>query len=357
MKITDIQTNIITIPLHTEFKTALRTVRSIENVLVTILTESELVGFGSGAPATVITGETVSSILGAIEVIHANIIGMEIENHEAILQRLNNCIVGNMSAKAAVDMAVYDLLAKSLQTPLYKFLGGLSDMVETDITISLDSPENMARESQDKVTEGFSILKIKVGSNPELDIERLIAINRAVGNKAQIRIDANQGWTAKEALNISRELSHRKIPIELIEQPVRAADFEGLRNVRNFSSFPVFADESIFSPRDALDLINMNGVDGINIKLMKCGGIYNGLKIAAIAESAGIPCMIGSMMECHVSVTAAAHLAAGKTIIRKYDLDAPLFCSFNPAAGGIIYKGSQVLLPKGPGLGIEKMLV
>jgi len=357
MKITEIKTNVITIPLHTEFKTALRTVRSIENVLVTVLTDSALVGFGSGAPATVITGETVSSILGAIEVIHASIIGMEVENHEAILQRLNNCIVGNMSAKAAVDMAIYDLLAKSLQTPLYKLLGGLADSLETDITISLDSPENMVKESQEKVAEGFSILKIKVGSNPELDIERLSTINRAVGNKVQIRIDANQGWTAKDAVNISNELSQRKIPIELIEQPVRAADYEGLRTVRNRSSFPVFADESIFSPRDALDLITMNGVDGINIKLMKCGGIYNGLKIAAIAESAGIPCMIGSMMESHISVTAAAHFAAAKTVIRSYDLDAPLFCSFNPAKGGISYQGSQVLLPEHPGLGIEKILV
>ena len=358
MKITDIKTKVITIPLHTEFKTALRTVRSIENVLVTVLTDSALVGFGSGAPATVITGETVSSILGAIEVIHASIIGMDVKkNHEAIFQRLNNCIVGNMSAKAAIDMALYDLLAKSLQIPLYKLLGGRSDSVETDITISLDSPEHMVKESQEKIAEGFSILKIKVGSNPVMDIERLSAINAAVGNNVQIRIDANQGWTAKEAVNISNELSRRKIPIELIEQPVRAADFEGLRTVRNRSSFPVFADESIFSPRDALDLISMNGVDGINIKLMKCGGIYNGLKIAAIAESAGIPCMIGSMMESHISVTAAAHFAAGKTVIRSYDLDAPLFCSFNPAKGGISYRGSQVLLPENPGLGIEKILV
>lgn len=357
MKITDIKTKVITIPLHTEFKTALRTVRSIDNVIVTVLTDSSLVGFGSGAPATVITGETVSSILGAIEVIHASIIGMDIENHEAILQRLNNCIVGNMSAKAAVDMALYDLLAKSLQMPLYKLLGGLSDSVETDITISLNSPEHMVKESHEKIAEGFSILKIKVGSNPGQDVERLSAINRAVGNNVQIRIDANQGWTAKEAVNISNELSQRKIPIDLIEQPVRAADFEGLRTVRNRSLFPVFADESIFSPRDALDLISMNGVDGINIKLMKCGGIYNGLKIAAIAESAGIPCMIGSMMESHISVTAAAHFAAAKTIIRSYDLDAPLFCSFNPAKGGISYQGSQVLLPENPGLGIEEILV
>jgi L-alanine-DL-glutamate epimerase-like enolase superfamily enzyme len=138
-----------------------------------------------------------------------------------------------------------------------------------------------------------------------------------------------------------------------MEQPVAAADFEGLRFVRENIAFPVYADESVFSPRDALRLVNMGAVDGLNIKLMKCGGIYNGLKIAAIAETAGIACMIGSMMECHLSVTAAAHLAVSRRVITAYDLDAPLFCSFNPVEGGISYKGPEVRLNGAPGLGVS----
>ncbi|MCF6239114.1 MAG: hypothetical protein L3J79_09970, partial [Candidatus Marinimicrobia bacterium] len=143
--------------------------------------------------------------------------------------------------------------------------------------------------------------------------------------------------------------------IELMEQPVPAHDFEGLRYVRENVSMPVYADESIFSPHDALTLVSMNAVDGLNIKLMKCGGIYNALKIVAIAETAGIPCMIGSMMESHISVAAAAHLAASRTVIKRYDLDAPLFCSFNPAVGGISYQGSKVCFSDAPGLGIESI--
>ncbi len=355
MKITDIRTRIVTIPLLTEFKTALRSVSTIDNILVAIATDSEQTGFGGAAPAAVITGETVSSILGAIEVIGGAITGMNIENHEAVLQRMNSCIVGNMSAKAAVDMAVYDLLAKSFQTPLYRLLGGQTKRIETDMTISIDSPENMVKESQQRVAEGFSILKIKVGSDPLVDIERLSAIFTAVGRNIRIRIDANQGWTVKQALLVSAELSRRQLPLELIEQPVRAADLEGLKTVCNRSPFPVYADESVFSPRDALEVIRLKAVDGINIKLMKCGGIYNGLKIAAIAESAGIPCMIGSMMESHLSVTAAAHFGAAKTVISGYDLDAPLFCSSSPVEGGIEYQGSEVLLPEAPGLGIVKI--
>jgi len=357
MKITDIKIQLVTIPLVTTFKTALRSVDRIENILVTVLTDSDQVGFGSAAPAAVITGETVSSIIGGIEHIRDNLLGMEIGNSEKIFQRLNSCIIGCMSAKAAVDMAIYDLLAKSLEIPLYILLGGLTHDVETDITVSLDTSEKMIAESREKISRGFDILKIKVGGKPEHDIHRLQVIQEAIGREIRIRIDANQGWTAKEAVRVGRELEHRGIDVELMEQPVPARDFEGLRYVRDNVAFPVFADESVFSPGDALELINMNAVDGLNIKLMKCGGIYNALKIVSIAETAGIPCMIGSMMECHVSVSAAAHLAVSRTVIGRYDLDAPLFCSMNPVVGGISYRGSQVCFSDAPGLGIDKILV
>ena len=357
MEITDIKTRIITIPLITTFKTALRSVDRIENILVTILTDSGQVGYGSAAPAAVITGETVSSIIGGIEHIRDSITGMEIDNSERIFQRLNSCIIGCMSAKAAVDMAVYDLLAKSLKIPLYRLLGGLTHDVETDITVSLDTPEKMIAESREKLNRGFGILKIKVGGDPELDIQRLESIHKAIGTRVKIRIDANQGWSGKEAVKVGRELERRGIAIELMEQPVSARDFEGLRYVRDNVAFPVYADESVFSPEDALELIRMNSVDGLNIKLMKCGGIYNALKIAAIAETAGIPCMIGSMMEGHISVSAAAHLAVSRTIIGRYDLDAPLFCSMNPATGGMFYQGSRVCLPDSPGLGITDISI
>ncbi len=352
MIITDISTKIISIPLITTFKTALRTIDEIENIIVTVETDSGQVGFGSAAPTAVITGDTVSSILGGIEHIRESLAGLEIGNWESIFHRLNNCIIGNMSAKAAVDMAIYDLLAKSLEIPLYRLLGGLTNNVRTDITVSLDTEKKMIAESKEKVGRGFDILKIKVGGDLELDIRRLQAIQEAVGPEVSIRIDANQGWSGKEAVWVGNELERRGINIELMEQPVPAKDFEGLRYVRDNVAFPVYADESLFSPRDALELIRMNAVDGLNIKLMKCGGIYSALQIVSIAEAAGIPCMIGSMMESHVSVTAAAHLAASKAVIRKYDLDAPLFCSRNPAEGGISYQGAGVVFADAPGLGI-----
>lgn len=357
MRIKDISTQVIGITLKTPFKTALRTVSRIDNILVTVVLEDGCLGFGSAAPATVITGETVASISGGIAHIRDNLVGMDLETHEAVFQRLNSCMAGGMSAKAAVDMALYDLIGKSLGVPVYRLLGGNPDELKTDITISLDSLEKMEAESREKVKEGFDILKIKVGADPILDLERIQVIREAAGEHVGLRIDANQGWTAKQAIRVGRELERLGIAVELMEQPVAAADFEGLRFVRENIAFPVYADESVFSPCDALRLVNMGAVDGLNIKLMKCGGIYNGLKIAAIAETAGIPCMIGSMMECHLSVTAAAHLAASRRVIASYDLDAPLFCSFNPVEGGISYKGPKVCLNAAPGLGIGGFVV
>ncbi|MFK5926279.1 MAG: dipeptide epimerase [Desulfuromusa sp.] len=353
MKITDIVIQTITIPLLTPFKTALRTVTEIENILVTVTTDSELVGYGGAAPTAVITGDTLGSIIGGIKHIRDNIVGMDLDIAEVIFQRLNNCLIGNTSAKAAVDMAIYDLLAKSLGIPLYQLLGGKVNKLETDITISLDTLEKMVTESQQKLKDGFKILKVKVGGDPQLDIERLQAIQDAVGAEIKIRIDANQGWNAKEAVLVGRELERRNLNIELMEQPVSARDFVGMKFVREQLSLPVVADESLFSPRDALELVTMGAVDGLNIKLMKCGGIYNALKITAIAEAASIPCMIGSMMESHVSVTAAAHFAVSHSIIKRFDLDAPLFCSQNPAVGGIHYRGPEVCLSNAAGLGIE----
>jgi len=330
-------------------------VTAIENILVTVATDSDLVGYGGAAPTAVITGDTLASIVGGIEHIRDSIVGMKIENSEFIFQRLNSCLIGNNSAKAAVDMAIYDLIAKSVGVPLYRLFGGTANVLETDITVNLDTLEKMVAESQKQLQDGFNILKIKVGGDPQLDIQRLQSIQDAIGTAVKIRIDANQGWNAKEAVLVGKELQRRNLNIELMEQPVPARDFEGMRYVRDQLLMPVVADESVFSPQDALELIRLRAVDGLNIKLMKCGGIYNALKIVAIAEAAGIPCMVGSMMESHVSVTAAAHFAVSRTSVYRYDLDAPLFCSINPANGGISYQGNKVSLPDLPGLGIDSL--
>jgi len=356
MKLLEIQAETILIPLKQPFTTALRSVDRIENVCVRITTDTEHTGFGGAAPTAVISGETVPSILGALKHIHDSLSGMNIEDAEIIFQKLNACMIGNHSAKAAVDMAVHDLLGKQYGLPLFRLLGGTAGPLETDMTVSMDSPEKMASDSLEKVGQGFGILKIKVGKDPALDISRIMAVRKAIGPGIKLRIDANQGWKPKEAVVVINRLSKEHVDIELIEQPVSAKDYAGMRFVRDRVDIPVIADESVFSAADVLRLIEMQAADGINIKLMKCGGIFNALKIAAIAESAGLTCMVGSMMESSLSVTAAAHLACSRSVIGAYDLDAPLFCSINPVRGGIHYRASTITIPDGHGLGISSIL-
>lgn len=356
MKITDIKLGRISIPLKRPFKTALRTVYSVEDIIVRIETDTGHVGYGEAPPTGVITGDTTGAIIGAIEDhIKKHLIGMEIENFEEIMIRLEKSVVKNFSAKAAIDIALYDLYGQLYNAPVYKLLGGYRKEIITDITISVNEPEEMAQDSIAAIEEGYKTLKIKVGKDANTDIKRMQAIRSAVGYDVDIRIDANQGWNPKEAIHTLRKMEDAGLKIELVEQPVPAHDFEGLKLVTDNVSIPVLADESVFSPMDAMKIIQMRAADLINIKLMKTGGIHNALKICSIAEIYGVECMIGCMLESKVSVTAAVHLAAAKSIITKIDLDGPVLCKEDPVDGGAIFDNYKISLKDEPGFGFKNI--
>ncbi|KLU66578.1 L-Ala-D/L-Glu epimerase [Desulfosporosinus acididurans] len=354
MKITDIKIGHISIPLKRPFKTALREVNSVEDVVVKVITDTGHIGYGEAPPTGVITGDTTGAIIGAIEDhIKKHLIGLDINNFEEIMLKLDKAIVKNTSAKAAVDIALYDLYGQLYNAPLYKLLGGYRKEITTDITISVNTPEEMAEDSRAAIEEGYKTLKIKVGKNTNLDIQRMKAIREAAGFAVNLRIDANQGWGAKEAIYTLRKMEDAGLNIELVEQPVPAHDFEGLKLVTDHVSIPVLADESVFSPMDALKIIQMRAADLINIKLMKTGGIHNALKICSLAEMYGVECMIGCMLESKISVTAAVHLALAKGIITKVDLDGPVLCKEDPIEGGAIFKNHQITIGDAPGLGFR----
>lgn len=356
MKITNIRIGEISVPLKTPFKTALRTVNSVEDIIVEIHTDTGNVGYGEAPPTGVITGDTKGSIVGALkDHIIKSIIGMDIENFEEIMLKLDKCVVKNNSAKAAVDIALYDLYGQLHNAPLYKMLGGYRKEIITDITISVNDPEEMARDSVDAINRGFETLKIKVGKDAAMDLERMKAIRNAVGYDVKLRIDANQGWKPKEAVKVLRKMEDAGLDIEFVEQPVEAHDIDGLKYVTDNVSIPVLADESVFSPKDALTILQNRAADFINIKLMKTGGLHNALKICSIAEIYGVECMIGCMLEAKVSVNAAVHLAAAKSIITKIDLDGPVLCSEDPVEGGAIFDEYKITLNDAPGLGVTKV--
>ncbi|WP_270474753.1 dipeptide epimerase [Clostridium cochlearium] len=356
MKITDIKLGRISVPLRTPFKTALRTVNSVEDIIVEIHTDTGNIGFGEAPPTGVITGDTTGAIIGALEDhIKKTIIGMNVENFEEIMLKLNNCILKNTSAKAAVDIALYDLYGQLYNAPLYKLLGGYRNKIITDITISVNEPEEMAKDSIDAINRGYNTLKIKVGKDSKKDMERMKAIRKAVGYDVNLRIDANQGWRPKEAVKILRDMEDVGLQIEFVEQPVSAHDIDGLKFVTDNVAIPVLADESVFSPMDALNILQRRAADFVNIKLMKTGGIYNALKICSLAEIYGVECMIGCMLEAKVSVTAAVHLACAKNIITKIDLDGPVLCKEDPVKGGALFEEYMITLTDDPGLGIKSI--
>lgn len=354
MKITEVRIGRISVPLRTPFKTALRTVNSVEDVVVEIHTDCGAVGYGEAPPTGVITGDTTGAIIGAIQDhIAKNILGKDVDEFEDLLQLVQKCIVHNSSAKAAVDMALWDLYGQLYQIPVYKLMGGAKKQIVTDLTISVNDPEIMVRDALNALERGYDCLKMKVGVNPELDVARLSAVRNAVGKDVTIRIDANQAWTPKQAVKILNSMQELGLDIELVEQPVKAHDFEGLKYVTERSYVPVLADESVFSPEDAMTIMKMGAADLINIKLMKCGGLYNALKIASAAEVFGVECMIGCMLEAKIAVNAAVHLACAKNIITKVDLDGPVLCREDPIIGGAVFTEKRITVSDEPGLGIK----
>lgn len=357
MKITDIRLGLLRVPLKTPFKTALRTIDTVEDIVVSVHTDTGHVGYGEAAATAVITGDTHGSIVDAIRTcIAPRLIGREIADLNRITHLVQTSLERNTSAKAAVEIAVYDLFGQLYGAPLYRMLGGGDPVITTDITISVDYIDKMVADSLSAIERGFESLKIKVGKDIGLDIERVKAIHAAVDGRALLRLDANQGWTAKQAVHAIHALEDAGVHLELLEQPVRAQDLAGLKYVTERVDTPVMADESVFGPAEVIELIRLRAADIINIKLMKTGGISNAVRIADIAAVHGVECMIGCMIETSISVAAAVHLAIAKSnVITKVDLDGPSLCAFDPVDGGVLFNESEISVTEAPGLGIREI--
>jgi len=356
MKITDIETKILKTPLNTPFKTALRTVTHLEDLVIIIHTDTELIGYGEGAATAVITGETLASMQGAIEYIKNILINREIEDFNTLLSLIEKSMIYNTTIKSALEIALYDLRAQSLKLPLYQLLGGSKTNFQTDITISLNSIDVMLEDCKKATELGYNILKIKVGENLTKDYERIRTIAQTFSG-VKLRIDANQAWSAKESVTLLKKLEDQHIVTELIEQPVKANDFRGMKYIKERTLTPLLADESVFSTKQAIELLEMNACDYINIKLAKCGGISHALKIADIADLYSVKCMIGCMLEGPISVGAAVHVASAReNTISMLDLDGVSLLKENPVQSTTLFNENIIKLNKNSyGLGIKKV--
>ncbi|RGZ01518.1 dipeptide epimerase [Clostridium sp. AM58-1XD] len=353
MKITNVEVKKVKVPLIEPFRISLGVITHAISAVVKIETDEGLVGYGEGAPGVLITGENLDGTIAEINMLADKLKNTDPTDMEAVYWVMDRASAHAPCGKTAIDIACHDLLGKKAGLPVYKLLGGYEGTIDTDMTVGLNDAEVMASKAAKHVAAGFDTIKTKVGTGLESDIARVKAIREAVGPDVKIRLDANQGWTAKEAVNIIERLN--EYDIELVEQPVPYYDIAGLEYVTKNTKVLIMADESCFTAKDALRLAERRAVDLVNIKLMKCGGIREAQKINAVCEAAGIQCMLGCMgEETNIGVTAAASLGAATRNITRADLDATFSLSELPFKGGMIVENAKhIILPEEPGFGFR----
>jgi len=350
-KIRDVEIYPFTLQQNVVIKIALPTALATDNVFVRLRTEDGVTGVGEASPYSAVTSETQHTDVAFAHTLAELVRGRDPFTIAKIVDDMDVLSPENCSIKAAFEMALWDICGKIAGLPICCLLGKYRDSFETDKTIFIGTPAEMAEAAQEVVRHGFRTIKVKVGESPEKDIARLAAIREAVGSDIGLRIDANQGWTPAEAVRSLRGIE--KSQIQECEQPVPYWDMDGLKYVRDHSGVPIMADESVHSPHDAIEAVRKDAVDLINIKLMKTGGILNAVRVAQISAAAGIQCMLGCMTETSLALTAAAHVIASQKNLIYADLDSFLFNASNPIIGGMEIKQGVVYLPAGPGLGLD----
>jgi L-alanine-DL-glutamate epimerase-like enolase superfamily enzyme len=333
------------------FKIATGSSEVEENTVVKVVS-GDCFGVGSANPSDV-THETRDSIEAFLVRAQKKLVGTEEDDPDKLHARLGSIAEGNTAAKAAVDIAIFDLLSKRDGKPLYAFLGGDRRKILTDMTIGIESKEVTVQKALRHYKAGFRALKIKVGLELEEDVRRVAAVRDAVGPRVELRVDANQGYTVEQAIRFCQDMN--SLGVVLVEQPVRAEDLAGLKEVTLASDVPVMADESVKSILDARKLAREGIADMFNIKLMKCAGVNSAVIINRFAEAANMLTMVGCMGEIQLSIAAGLHFALSSENVRFADLDSHFNIVDDPTSG-LRFEDGYLLAPEGPGLGMRTPL-
>ena len=355
MKITDIFTKIVEFDRVKVFRIAFDAGSpKTQLVYVKITTDEGICGYGEAAPFAMVTGETINGVIETIKYLKSSLIGKDPTNIAEIHRTMDSKIFRNPSAKAAIDIACYDIMGKSRGMAVHKMLGATEDSLQTDITLGIDTVEESLREALQRKAEGFRILKIKLGCDPDKDVRLIREIRAAVGNEIELRVDANQSYDIETAMRVFTEI--KKQGVVEAEQPLPYYDIHGMAELNKISPIDIMADESIHTAQDAEIACQHDACKIINIKLMKCGGIYPALKICEVAEKYGKPCIIGCMYESKLAISASAAVFLAKECIVGADLDS-FFCFTNPEAGvsgGFTVDKDIITMSHGAGFGFDE---
>lgn len=340
----------LVIPLKEPFVISLGAQYDAESIIVVIKTDDHT-GFGECSPYMSINGESIDTCFIVGQYLAKILKGKNALDIKNCVQAMDKTIYANNSIKSAFDMALYDIASREASVPLYQYLGGKNNKtLVTDYTVSLGEAKKMAEDAAKYKAEGFPVIKVKLGESKSKDAERIHLIREAIGYDIPLRIDANQGWDVKTAIDTLNELE--RYNIQHCEEPIPRWDFMRLRKVRKKSDIPIMADESCCDHHDAERLIDLKACDMINIKLGKSGGIYDALKIISLAEKAKMKMQVGAFMESRLGMTAFAHLALCSDNILHCDFDTPLMFTEDPVSSGLTYHENGVVkVPETPGLG------
>jgi L-alanine-DL-glutamate epimerase-like enolase superfamily enzyme len=353
MKIVAAETRVERMPLVRPYTIAFRTIAEVQNVIVVLRDQAGNVGLGAASPEPHVTGETPERCRAALAPGSLDfLIGADVRALPALIVELERRLPDAPAARAAIDIALHDLLARGLGASLADLFGRFHDGLPTSITIGIKPTAEALIEADEYLGRGFRVLKVKTGKSLDEDLERLARLREHVGKDVVIRADANQGYTLDETRRFFAESA--ALEIEFMEQPVKAAAIDGLRALPEAQRRRVAADESLLAPADALRLATPPQPAGIfNIKLMKCGGLRPARAIAAIAEAGGIHLMWGCMDESCISIAAALHAALASPATRYLDLDGSFDLARDVAEGGFTVEAGVMRPTAGPGLGVR----
>lgn len=356
MKITDIQVTRDNLKLTRPYSIAYKTVDSVENVFVTVTLENGMVGIGAANPSKYVVGEDVNDTMATLsEGFLATFIGRDIRRLNKLCEDLFLYLPDRPGARAALDIAFHDVFAQVLGIPLVQYLGQQIPQMATSVTIGIKDVAETLAEAEEYAAAGFKILKVKLGNDLDEDIERLVKLRERFADRMKIRVDANQGYDTRKVLTFYEET--RALDIELIEQPVKADMVEEMRELPANVRKKIAADESLVSAEDAMRLVLPSPACGIfNIKLMKCGGIYQARRIAEVARLAGIALMWGCNDESIVSITAALHVAFSSSHTQYIDLDGSFDLAADRVTEGFeLTEGEMKPVLSRPGLGVQRI--
>lgn len=355
MKINDIKVWTADLGNTKPYTIAFKTVDEVWNAFVEITLENGMTGIGAGNPSEYVTGESFEQCERALQEKNIQfLIGRDIREVHQLAFEVWQKLPANPAARAALDIALFDAFTKFLNVPLVKYLGQKIHALPTSNTIGIKNVADTVNEAREYGERGFTVLKVKLGKDLEEDVERLVKLREAFGKKFVIRIDANQGYTAAQTIEFYNRTKH--LDIELIEQPLKAKAINEMRGLPEEIRNVLAADESLLTPVDALELVKPPQATGIfNIKLMKCGGVSQSLKIANIAEQARVDLFWGCNDESIVSITAALHAAFACSNTKYIDLDGSLDLAKDEVKGGFILKDGVMYCSEKPGLGVERI--